>query len=195
MNSRERILSKIKVSKPDLIELPTINSDIFFDGRDLLEEFTKKTELAGGNVFNALSNSDVITQTLLMFPDSKFNFSILKGTSDFNTISLDNINDPREMEDLDILVLESDLAVAENGAVWITDNQISMRVLPFIAKHLVIVIIKDNIVPFLHQAYHKLSSEETNFGVFISGPSKTADIEQSLVIGAQGALSLSVFLL
>jgi len=43
MNSRERILSKIKVSKPDLIELPTINSDIFFDGRDLLLEFTKKT--------------------------------------------------------------------------------------------------------------------------------------------------------
>ena len=69
-----------------------------------------------------------------------------------------------------------------------------IRVLPFITKHLVLVLNKENIVPFLHQAYQKLSSSETDFGVFVSGPSKTADIEQSLVIGAQGALSLTVFI-
>ncbi|MCF8272580.1 MAG: LUD domain-containing protein [Flavobacteriaceae bacterium] len=128
------------------------------------------------------------------FPEAKVNFSTLKGNQGFNSVTLESMKNPHELEDLDILILESNLGVAENGAIWLPDSQIKIRVLPFITKHLVLVLNKENIVPFLHQAYQKLASEKTDFGVFISGPSKTADIEQSLVIGAHGALSLSVFI-
>lgn len=192
MGSRENILANLKTNKPDLIELPEIDMLFFDEDLDLIKEFTKKVEIVGGNVIQASSNSDVMLQIQKMFPDTKVNFSNLQDTASYNTIDLKSINDPHKLDDLDVLVLESKLAVAENGAVWLTDDDLPVRVLPFITKHLVVVISKNNIVPYMHEAYSKLG--DFDFGVFVSGPSKTADIEQSLVIGAHGALSLTIFL-
>jgi L-lactate dehydrogenase complex protein LldG len=194
MSSRDNILSRVKTNKPEVIELPKIDLNVFDDSRNVLDEFIKKVETAGGNVFEATSNENVVSQVKVMFPDSKVNFSTLKSTESFNTVSFDAIKRPHDLENLDILILEGSFGVAENGAIWLNDAQMPMRILPFIAKHLVLVLKKGNIVTFMHQAYRKLSTEDTDFGVFISGPSKTADIEQSLVIGAHGALSLTVFL-
>jgi L-lactate dehydrogenase complex protein LldG len=57
------------------------------------------------------------------------------------------------------------------------------------------VITPDAIVPTLHEAYEKISDNAYGFGVFIAGPSKTADIEQSLVLGAHGPKTMTVFIL
>lgn len=112
----------------------------------------------------------------------------------FNTIDMLEKQKPHDFEKLDVLVLQGDFGVAENGAIWISDHGLPVRVLPFISKHLVLVLDKSELVADLHQAYARLEESMYGFGLFISGPSKTADIEQSLVMGAQGALSLSVFL-
>ena len=194
MSSRDKILSRIEANKPDALALPNIDLSLFDEGLDLVQEFTKKAEVVGANVIDIESNN-VVAQVENLFPDAKIKYSAIENTSAFNTIDLANIEKPQDLEDLDILILESDLAVAENGSVWVTDKQLPMRVLPFITKHLVIVTSKDNIVPYMHQAYHKINAGDANdFGVFIAGPSKTADIEQSLVIGAHGALSLTLLL-
>lgn len=68
-----------------------------------------------------------------------------------------------------------------------------VRVLPFITKHLVLVLNEAKIVSTQHHAFEQLKNSDFDYGIFISGPSKTADIEQSLAIGAQGALSLIIF--
>ena len=69
------------------------------------------------------------------------------------------------------------------------------RSTPFISQHLAVVIDKNDIVPTLHEAYDRINSLSYDFGIFIAGPSKTADIEQSLVLGAHGPKSMTVFLL
>jgi L-lactate dehydrogenase complex protein LldG len=84
--------------------------------------------------------------------------------------------------------------VAENGAVWVNDVAITHRVLYFLPQHLALVVPAAKLVHNLHDAYAQLPIGQTPFGSFISGPSKTADIEQALVIGAHGARSLTVFL-
>lgn len=194
MGSRESILAKLKANKPELIDLPKIDLNIFDEKLDTVKEFTKKVEVVGGNVIEISDNKELIPLIIKTFPNTKINFSALKEDTSFNTVALEELNKPHELEDLDVLLLESKLGVAENGAVWLTDNEIPVRVLPFITKHLAIVISKKDIVSYMHDAYSKIEKQNSEYGLFLSGPSKTADIEQSLVIGAQGALSVTIFL-
>ena len=192
MGSRTEILAKLTANKPEIIALPNLDLDVFNDHLNLEKEFIKKVEVVGGNVYPITSYTEVVLKIKDLFPSTEVNYSTLENTSEFNTITLDDIKKPQELEDLDVLILESEFGVAENGAIWIEDSKIPLRILPFITKHLVLVIDEKSIVPYMHQAYEKI--KDFNFGVFISGPSKTADIEQSLVIGAHGALSLTVLL-
>ena len=192
MLSREKILERVKANKPKLIDLPAIDVSIFNEDKDIIEEFTKKVEIVGGNVLQVNDIDEILDYVNLHF-DGKVKFSTLENTYEYNTIDIKALQRPQDLSNLDVLILESELGVSENGAVWLTDKEIPVRVLPFIVKHLIIVLKKCSLVPYMHQAYAKIGSSD--YGVFISGPSKTADIEQSLVIGAHGALSLNVFLL
>ena len=113
-------------------------------------------------------------------------------------VDLQSIDSPYALADLDVAILPGQFAVAENGAVWVTDDRVPLRVAYFICQHLVLVVPADQVLNNMHEAYERLAEQatfaESRFGAFISGPSKTADIEQSLVIGAQGPRSLTVFL-
>ena len=109
-------------------------------------------------------------------------------------VDLDVITDAHDTEDIDFAILPGQFAVAENGAVWVNDKRLKQRAVLFIVQHLALVVPASEIVDNMHQAYARIQFHEPGFGVFISGPSKTADIEQSLVIGAHGPRSLTVFL-
>jgi L-lactate dehydrogenase complex protein LldG len=96
--------------------------------------------------------------------------------------------------DEDMVVLGCTLGVAENGAVWVDNEILKSRKIPFVAGHLVFVLRSDRIVADMHEAYTRIDLNTPGFGVFIAGPSKTADIEQSLVIGAHGPVRNTVVL-
>ncbi len=110
------------------------------------------------------------------------------------TVEGRSIPPARELDRLDLAVLDGEFGVAENGAVWVPEKNMGNRSVPFIASNVVLVLDEDRIVDTMHDAMARLAGFSEGFGVFVSGPSKTADIEQSLVIGAQGPLSLTVAL-
>lgn len=89
--------------------------------------------------------------------------------------------------------MEGRFGVAENGAVWIT-QQVKHKALYFIPTGLVIIIDKDDLVNNMHEAYRRVEGDDYKFGFFVSGPSKTADIEQALVLGAHGPVNVLVIL-
>jgi len=91
--------------------------------------------------------------------------------------------------------IRGSLGVSENGAIWVEESKMRNRLLPFICQHLILVIDSDKIVANMHEAYRRIKIDLECFGVFIAGPSKTTDIEQSLIIGAHGPRSLKVYLL
>jgi L-lactate dehydrogenase complex protein LldG len=91
--------------------------------------------------------------------------------------------------------LQGNFGVAENGAVWLEDKDLPHRIVPFITQHLILALDTDKIVATMQDAYQRIDLKSTGYGVFISGPSKTADIEQSLVYGAHGAKELTVVLI
>ena len=93
------------------------------------------------------------------------------------------------------VLLYGKMGVAENGAIWVDETCFPERLLPFIEGKLVLLVDGNMIVRDMHDAYAAIDGKLQGFGVFISGPSKTADIEQSLVYGAHGAISLDVVIL
>ncbi|MGC3970342.1 MAG: LUD domain-containing protein [Pirellulales bacterium] len=108
------------------------------------------------------------------------------------TVDLATVDDPHALEDVDFAVMRGSIAVAENGAVWVTDAGVRQRAVYFITQHLALVVPAAGLVDNMPQAYERLCFEGPGYGAFLSGPSKTADIEQSLVIGAHGPRSMTV---
>jgi L-lactate dehydrogenase complex protein LldG len=186
--SREKILAAAKQNKPALVPLPEITA-FTYAATDLLSTFTAAINKAGGAVV-PLSGLQELTQTITaIYPDAKRIANFLAGDTVANKELL------KEVALLDVVVLKGQLGVAENGAVWLTDKDCVERVLPFITQHLILLIERQTLVGNMHQAYAIMGKQNPDYGVFIAGPSKTADIEQSLVIGAHGPRSLQVFIL
>lgn len=190
---RAGILKSIQENKPTLIPLPEIDLDFFEEEIDLLASFKEKVALAGGTIKELSSSNEIDNEIRKMYPNATNIMTCTKASS-LGTVSISEKTSPHYLETVDLAIINGVIGVAENGAIWISENQFPIRVLPFITNDLVIVLGKKDVCLHLHNAYKLISKRERSFGLFISGPSKTADIEQCLVIGAQGALSLSVLL-
>jgi L-lactate dehydrogenase complex protein LldG len=116
---------------------------------------------------------------------------VLSTVAEVRTTTSTSI-DPHALDSLDLFVCRAELGVAENGAVWLATSDTMQRAALFLAARVVIVVDGATIVPTLHDAYARIDVRAKPFGVFVAGPSKTADIEQSLVIGAHGPKELTV---
>ena len=189
---REAILQSIKENKPDLLPVPQIDEDKFAEVIDLKDVFKNSISLVGGTVKEIESNA-IDTEIKAIYLNAKRIVSVTEKSS-LGTISVTQKTDPHTLEDIDLAIVEGELGVSENGAIWVTANNSIVRALPFITNDLVIILNKEKICLHMLNAYDIISTRKRDFGVFISGPSKTADIEQCLVVGAHGAMSLTVLL-
>lgn len=193
MSSREKILSQIKTNQPEYQELNVLFK---FESayENLYEKFAETLNFVGGKAVEVNSYEEIEADIKLHHPGVRniaTTISKLSGLADFSL----NIADPHDLEMLNLAIIEGDFAVAENAAIWVSEKQLPHRALPMITQYLSIVIHKSDIITNMHRAYERVKVNETGFGTFISGPSKTADIEQSLVIGAHGARGLVVYVL
>jgi L-lactate dehydrogenase complex protein LldG len=180
--SKAEILNSISKNKPAPADLPAPQK-IFEEGdEDLLQAFSDKAISAGSKIENFDTAENVGTWIKQQEKNVKSVINLLQNS---------NENDP---DKVDMVVIRGQLGVAENGAVWIDEHDMQIRQLPFVTSHLVLVLEKAKIFPDMHEAYKQVDLERSGFGVFIAGPSKTADIEQSLVIGAHGPIEHTILL-
>jgi len=190
MSSRNEILKMITANKPTLVDLPVININEVISFESLTAQFRETLERIGGNV-EYVDNEELL---LDFVHENSANKPYVINTLSLTEEEKEEIKnkDSYALESVDLACIKGTLAIAENGSIWVDENQMVNRLLPFICQHLIIVLNADDFVATMHHAYQKINVAETGFGAFIAGPSKTADIEQSLVIGAHGARSLTV---
>ncbi|MCY2968565.1 MAG: LUD domain-containing protein [Planctomycetota bacterium] len=190
-SSRDAILATVRAAKvPQAARPEPFRTGIRY--ADPLKQFGESLAAVGGKMIvapNAESARAQLLENPLLVPGKK-TCSLLPEII-APTFSLDDVADPHDVEDVWLAVLPGEFAVAENAAVWFLGRRLKHRVVPFITQHLVLVVPRDQVVNNMHEAYDRLKFGTVEFGVFLSGPSKTADIEQSLVIGAHGARSPS----
>ena len=184
MTSKEKILKNIKENNlVKDVKLPSYeNFGIKFE--DKFQTFATMIESVGGKALVIEKNK--LDETIKnLYPDEKQ----IACNVDFCSLGNFNANgfeDAHDLRDIDLAIVEGNFAVAENGAIWMKNENNRHRALYFIAQNIVIVIDENELLNNMHEAYERINFENSGYGVFISGPSKTADIEQSLVIGAHG---------
>ncbi len=192
MSSRDDILGAVRRNRPPSVPLPTLDR---FERPDLDLPARFAEAIVGiGGTMRTVQPDSVVAALAERFPDAAVIASaapdLVTGTKDLRTVE-----DPHDLADIDVFVCRGVLGVAENGAVWVPESRMGHRAAPYLTQHLVLALDADALVWNMHEAYARLDVTAEGFGAFLAGPSKTADIEQALVIGAHGARSLTVFLL
>jgi L-lactate dehydrogenase complex protein LldG len=190
MTTRDIILQSVLDNQPPATALPDIG--VFKGSGDgVIEKYIEVFKTIGGNsiiVEDIAAIKDLVNAT---FDASKRIITTLPELSDRFEMIVGDI-DPHMYEDAEVAIISAHFGVAENGAVWLTEDVMGQRIIPYICQHLVVIIKAGSIVPTLHEAYERIGAGDYGFGGFIGGPSKTADIEQALVLGAHGPLSMIV---
>jgi L-lactate dehydrogenase complex protein LldG len=193
MSSREQVLTAVRRHLPESSPLPELDGP-WIHYPDPLAQFADVLAMIGGTCVRVPTLAD-INRELPRLPPYAAAKRILSNVHGVGTnhVDLSAVSDPHELEDIDFAILQGHFGVAENAAVWVTDENLPHRVVYFLCQHLALVVPASQIVHNLHEAYERIRFAGPRFGAFIAGPSKTADIEQSLVIGAHGPKSMTVF--
>ncbi len=186
-------MEAVKLNQPALQQLPDLNTLVAVNYEDAFVQFVTVLNGIGGTVIE-IQNTHAINEYVRKNFSSNQNYvTTLPELSEIKI--LDGNLDAHFLENIEVAVVKAIFGVAENGAVWLTEDEMKIRALPFICQHLAVVLHKKDIVNNMHEAYSFIDDSKYGFGVFIAGPSKTADIEQSLVLGAHGPKTMTVFVL
>ena len=193
MSSKEDILKKYRANVHERFDMPDLSDIKATTYPDPLLQFMNMTKSVGGNAIEVEKGRDINELIRELYPDAKEIASNLPEIT-IATRNPDEVGRARDLNGTDVGVIRGSFGVAENACVWIP-QQMKEKAVMFISENLVILLLKSQIVNNMHEAYRRIEFNDYGYGTFISGPSKTADIAQVLVMGAQAARSATVLLL
>lgn len=193
MASRDDILGAVRRAQPPAAAHPGV-AGLGTRFPDLAAKFAEMVAVVGGTCLRVpdLAAADRALRELPVHREAKRIASMVPGVGGA-TFDPAAVGDPHELAGMDLCVLAAELGVAENGAVWLDVRKLPHQALFVIPEHVAVVVQASALVHDMHQAYAAIS-HGPGFALFLSGPSKTADIEQALVIGAHGARSCTILL-
>ena len=188
--NKEELLGKLRRNTIQQFDMPETSIDgIKYE--NTIEQFIETSHKVGSEVIEAKAGEDLNELIRKAYPEAQVLASNVKGIKvDLNP---DMVSEAQDLNGTDVGIVEGDIAVAENGCVWVPQTM-KERVVCFVSENLVILVHRDKIVNNMHEAYRRIHMTEYGYGCFISGPSKTADIEQALVMGAQAARGVTVII-
>ena len=195
MSNKDDILKKYRANVREKYDMPDLSDIKGITYPDPLVQFITMTESVGGHVIEVKEGQDINELIKGLYPDAKEIASNLPEIT-IATRNPDDVGRARDLNGTDVGIIRGKFGVAENACVWIPQTM-KEKAVCFISENLVILLPKSQIVNNMHEAYKRIEFDKTydGYGTFISGPSKTADIAQVLVMGAQAARSATILLL
>ena len=195
MSNKEDILKRYRANVREKFDMPDLSDIKAITYPDPLVQYITMTESVGGHVIEVKEGQDINKLIRDLYPDAKEIASNLPEIT-IATRNPDEVGRARDLNGTDVGIIRGKFGVAENACVWIPQTM-KEKAICFISENLVILLPKSQIVNNMHEAYKRIEFDKTydGYGTFISGPSKTADIAQVLVMGAQAARSATILLL
>jgi L-lactate dehydrogenase complex protein LldG len=190
MSAREDILARVRRNQPEAVALPAMPAFPVPAG-PLADRFRAAVTRMGGKTVE-VAPADLPTVAQLLFPQAKVIASATPEVA--GNRDLAGVRRPSDLADVDVGVVRAAFGVAETGSVWLTHRELGVDTIAFLSQHLVVLLDPAQIVATMHDAYAQRARFGARYGVFMTGPSATADIEGVLIHGAQGIRSLTVAL-
>ena len=191
MSSRDDILAQIRRNQPPPRPLPPV-PHFSSGGGSKIDDFKAALARMGGKIADAPADGDLAALVHRLFPGASIVCSATPEVGGSRALS--DVETPAELADVDVAVVRAAFGVAETGSVWLTETELGVNALAFLAQHLVVLLDPRRIVGNMHDAYRDRARFDARYGVFMTGPSATADIEGVLIHGAQGIRSLTAVL-
>jgi L-lactate dehydrogenase complex protein LldG len=174
MSTRDDILAKVRASEPAPLPLPEVPRFATKGGSNV-EGFKSALVRMGGRIAGAPADGDLDALVRTLFPDARI---VCSATTEVaGNRALGDVKAPVELADVDVGVVRAAFGVAETGSVWLTEDELGVNALAFLSQHLVVLLDPDRIVGNMHDAYRDRDRFDAGYGVFMTGPSATADIE------------------
>jgi L-lactate dehydrogenase complex protein LldG len=191
MSSRDDILTSIRTNLPRvdraLPYVPMFDDDA---PASLLDAFKANLHRMGGVFLDPPSAGDALAPVTAKIADAKIVCSLVPEVAGNRDIAAAAA--PTDLADTDFAVVRASFAVAETGSVLLSDADLHVNAVAYLAQHLIVLLDPADIVVNLHHAYRRPEFRDHHYACFHTGPSATADIEGVLIHGAQGVRSLSV---
>jgi len=188
--SRDMILASVRAHSPKtaapLPLVPLFEQSI----SSLLQAFRTNFELLGGTFVDCTPDTDPNAKIDELFPSARVMCSNVPEVA--GSKRLEDVQQPSELEDVDVAVVRPAFAIAETGSIYLSEAELRVNALGYLAQHLVALLDPADILGNLHHAYRHPAFMTAGYAVLMSGPSATADIEGVLIRGAQGVRSLTV---
>ena len=194
MSSKEEILANCRKNIHKTFERPSLDDIGAITFPDTYQTFKEEAAAMGSRIIEAKPGEKISEIVKRLFPDAK---EIAGDPAVCETVTRDpdKIESAQALNGTDVGIIKGDFGVAENGCVWVRQTM-KEKAVCFISENLVILLPAGAVVNNMHEAYKKVTIDpEYGYGSFLCGPSKTADIAQVLVTGAQAARSLTLILM
>lgn len=190
MSGRDDILASIRANRPRL-DRPLPQVPLFDDNAPdpLLPAFKNALHRMGG-MFLEPPAGDMLAPVRAKIAAAKIVCSAVPEIA--GNRDLAGVGAAADLADVDIAIVRAAFAVAETGSVLLSDSDLHINAVAYLAQHLIVLLDPADIVVNLHHAYRRREFRDRHYASFHTGPSATADIEGVLIHGAQGVRSLSV---
>lgn len=191
MSSRDDILASIRANLPR-VDRPLPHIPLFDDNppASLLSAFKDSLHRMGGVFLDPPISGDILAPVRAKTAGAKIVCSMVPEIT--GTRDIADLGGLRDLADVDFAIVRASFAVAETGSVLLTDADLRVNAVAYLAQHLIVLLDPADIVVNLHHAYRRPEFRDRHYACFHTGPSATADIEGVLIHGAQGVRSLSV---
>jgi L-lactate dehydrogenase complex protein LldG len=190
VTSRDAILATVRANHPTPAPaLPVVPLSQRI-ARSLWGEFQQALVRMGGKYADEGNPENLDGLIRSFFPQAQV---ISSATSEVaGTRALAKTGNPADLADVDVGVVRAAFGVAETGSIWLSEAELQVNALAYLAQHFVVLLDPSDIVGNLHDAYRDPRFKTARYAVLVTGPSATADIEGVLIHGAQGVRTLTV---